>query len=97
MPRQRNIVQKKEQVKAPEKEISDEEIDNLSDAEFKTMVIRMLTHMSEQGHKIKEDLKNIQSEIKKNIQETNTEGKETETQISNLELNEQINIQPEHN
>ena len=41
------MAQMKEQIKTPEKEISDEEIDNLSDAEFKTMVIRMLTHMSE--------------------------------------------------
>ena len=35
----------KEQTKTPEKELSDEEIDNLSDAEFKTLVIRMLTEM----------------------------------------------------
>ena len=33
----------KEQIKTPEKELSHEEIDNLSDAEFKTLVIRMLT------------------------------------------------------
>ena len=31
-----------EQIKTPEKELSDEEIDNLSDADFKTLVIRML-------------------------------------------------------
>ena len=38
----------KEQIKAPEKiQLSDEEIDNLSDAEFKTLVIRMLTEMVE--------------------------------------------------
>ena len=36
-----------------EKELSDEEIANLSDAEFKTLVIRMLTEMVEFGHKIK--------------------------------------------
>ena len=37
----------KEQNKAPEKNIQlgDEEIANLSDAEFKTLVIRMLTEM----------------------------------------------------
>ena len=33
----------KELVKTPDKELSDEEITNLSDAEFKTVVIRMLT------------------------------------------------------
>ena len=91
------MAQMKEQIKTPEKEISDEEIDNLSDAEFKTMVIRMLTEQIEYGHKIKEEMKVTQSEIKKNIQGTNSEGKETETHINNLELNEQINIQPEHN
>ena len=40
----------KEQIKAPEKiQLSDEEIATLSDAEFKTLVIRMLTEMAECG------------------------------------------------
>ena len=43
----------REQVKTPEKELSDEEIVNLSDAEVKTLVIRMLTEIIEYGHKIK--------------------------------------------
>ena len=43
------MAQMKEQIKTPEKELSDEEIDNLSDAEFKTLVIRMLTEMTEQN------------------------------------------------
>ena len=42
--------------------------------------------------KIKEEVKAIQSEIKKNIQETNSEGKETGTQINDLEQKEEINI-----
>ena len=37
----------KEQIKTPEKELSDKEIANISDAEFKTMVIRMLTELTE--------------------------------------------------
>ena len=37
----------------------------------------------------------IQSEIKKNIQGTNSEGKKIGTQIKNLELKEEINIQLE--
>ena len=42
-----------EQIKAPEKtQLSDEDIANLSDAQFKTMVIRMLKEMVEYGHKI---------------------------------------------
>ena len=34
-PRQRNMAQMKEQIKAPKTELSDKQIDNLSDAEFK--------------------------------------------------------------
>ena len=51
------MAQMKEQIKTPEKEISDEEIDNLSDAEFKTLVIRMLTELIEFGSKMKEEMK----------------------------------------
>ena len=72
----------KQQIKTPEKELSDEEIANLSDAEFKTLVIRMLTEMIEYGCKMKEEMKAKQSEIKENIQGTNSEGKETRTQIN---------------
>ena len=57
------MAQMKEQIKTPEKELSDEEIDNLSDAEFKTLVIRMLTEMTEYGHtQKKEEMMVIQSE-----------------------------------
>ena len=80
-----------------ETELSDEEIANLSGAEFKTLVIRMLTEMVEYGCKIKEEMKAIQSEIKKNIQETNSEGKETGIQINDLDQKEERNIQPEKN
>ena len=42
------MAQMKEQIKAPEKiKLRDEEIANLSNAEFKTLVIRMLTDMVE--------------------------------------------------
>ena len=57
----------------------------------------MLTEMIESGHKIKEEVKAIQSEIKRNIYGTNSEGKETRTQINSLEQKEEINIQPEQN
>ena len=53
--------------------------------------------MTEYGHKIKEEVKAIKSEIKENIQGTNSEGKETGTQINNLDQKEEINIQPEQN
>ena len=86
----------KEQIKTPEKELSTEEKANLSDAEFKTLIIRMLTEMVDYGCK-KEEVKAMQSEIKKNIHRTNSEGKETRTQINNLEQKEGINIQLEQN
>ena len=92
------MAQMNEQIKTPEKEFSDEEIANLSDAEFKTLVIRMLTEMIEYGCKIEEEeVKDMQSEIKKNTQGTKTEGKETGTQINDLEQKEEIIIQPEQN
>ena len=48
----------KEQIKAPGKiQVSDEEIANLSDAEFKTLVIRMPTELIELGRKMKEQVK----------------------------------------
>ena len=53
MPRQKNMAQMKEQIKAPDKiQLSNEERANLADAEFKTMVIRMLTELVEFVHKL---------------------------------------------
>ena len=48
------MAEMKEQIKAPKIELSDEEIANQSGAEFKTLVIRMLTEMVEYGCKIEE-------------------------------------------
>ena len=50
----------KEQIKTPEKELNEMEISNLSDAEFKTLVIRMLKELCEDVR----SMKKIQSEIK---------------------------------
>ena len=95
--RQRNMAQMKEEIKAPKIELSNEEIANLSDAKFKTLVIRMLTELVEYGRKIQEEVKAMQSEIKENVQGTNTERKKTGTQMNDLEQKEEINIQPEQN
>ena len=91
------MAQIKEQIKTPEKEVSNKDIDSLSDAEFKTLVIRMLTEIVDYDHKIEEKVKALQSEIKKNIWGTNSEGKETGTQINDMEQKKKINIQPEQN
>ena len=88
----------KEQIKAPEKiQLSDEEIANLSDAQFKTLAIRMLTETVEYGHKIGEKVKAMKSEMKENVQGTNSEGKEIRTQINGVDQKEERNIQPEQN
>ena len=92
------MAQMKKKIKALEKiQLSDEEKANLSDTQFKTLVIRMLTELIELSHKMKEEMKIIQSEIKETVQGTNSEGKETGTQINNLEQKKGINIQLEQN
>ena len=87
----------KEQSKTPERELIDEEIANLSDGEFKALVIKMLTELIELGCKMKEQMKTTQSEIKQNIQGTNSDRKETRTQSNDLEQKEEINIQLDQN
>ena len=53
------MAQMKEQIKALKKELSNEEIANLSDAQFKTLVIRMLTEMVEYRHKLEKEVKAV--------------------------------------
>ena len=53
--------------------------------------------MVEYGHKLDEKMKAMLSEVKENVQGTNSDRKETRTQINNLDLKEEINIQPEQN
>ena len=92
------MAQMKEQIKAPEIiQLSKEEIANLSDAQFKILVIRMLIEMEAYGCKIEEKVKAMKSEIKENAQGINGEGKETRTHINGLEQKGEINIQPEQN
>ena len=58
----------KEQIKVPEKiQLSNKEIANLSDAHFKTLVIRMLTELVEFGHKLDEKMKAMLRETKENV------------------------------
>ena len=88
----------KEQIKALEKiQLSNEEIDNLSDAQFKTLVIRKFTLLVEFGHKLDEKMKAILREIKEKVQGTNSDGKETGTQINGVDQKEERNIQLEKN
>ena len=52
-----------------------EVIANISDTQFKTLVIRMLTELVEYGCKMEEEVKALQSEIKENVQGTKREGR----------------------
>ena len=65
----------KEKIKAPEKiQLSHEEIVNLSDAQFETLVIRKLTELVEFGHKLDEKMKAMLRETKENVQGTKSDG-----------------------
>ena len=89
------MAQMKEQNKTPEKELKEMEITNLSDAEFKTLVIRMLKELTEYGKNIREEMKVTVSEIKKNLQGTNSWEDEAQNQINDLEQKEGKSIQSE--
>ena len=89
----------KEQLKAPEKiQRSNEEIANLSDAQFKTLVIRMLQELTGYFNSIKKTqaaMKVALCEIKKNLQGTNSGRDEAKSQINDLEHKEEKSIQSE--
>ena len=53
--------------------------------------------MVEYGHKIEEKVKAMLSEIKENVQATNSDEKETWSQINGLDQKKEISIQPEQN
>ena len=65
--------------------------------QFKTLVVRKLTELVEFGCKLDEKMKAMLRETKENVQGTNSNGKETRTQINDLEQKEEINIQLEQN
>ena len=87
-----------EHLKAPEIiQLSSKQIANLSDAQFKTLVIKKLTELVEFGRKLDEKMKAMPRETKENVQGTNSDGKETGTQINGADQKEERNIQPEKN
>ena len=87
-----------EHFKPPEKiQLSDEEIANLSDAQFKALVINMLTELVESVRKPDEKTKPVLRETKENVQGTNSDAKETGTQINGVDQKEERTIQPEKN
>ena len=98
MRRRRNMAQMKEQNKTPEKELNKIEISKVSDAEFKTLVIRMLKELTGYCNSIKKtqaEMKVTLSEIKKNLQGIRNVVDDAENQINDLEHKEGKNIQLE--
>ena len=92
------MAQMTEHFKAPEKiQLSEEEIANLSGAQFKTLVIKTLTELVEFHRKLDEKMKPVLRETKENVQGTNSDAKETGTQINGVDQKEERNIQPEKN
>ena len=71
----------KEEEKSPEKELNEVEASNLSDIEFKVMVIRMLNSM----RKDIETIEKNQSEIKSTIPEMKNTLKEINSRLDEAE------------
>ena len=78
-------------------QLSNEQIANLSDTQFKTLVIKTLTEWVESVRKPDEKMKAMLRETKENVQGTNSDAKETGTQINGVDQKEESNIQPEKN
>ena len=57
----------------------------------------MLPELVEYGHKLGEKMKAMLSEIKENVQGTNSDRKEIKAQINGVFQKEERNIQPEQN
>ena len=58
------MAQMREQSKTSQRALSDEEMANLSDGEFKALVIKMLIELIELGWKMEKQMKDTQNEIK---------------------------------
>ena len=88
----------KGQNKTPKKELNKMETSNLSDSEFKTLVIRMLKELIGYFNSIKKiqsEMKGTLTEIKNNLQGNISRLDETENKVNDLEHKEEKNIQSE--
>ena len=80
------MAQMKGQIKAPEIiQLGSEQIANLSDVQIKTLVMKKLTEFVEFGQKLDEIMKAMIRETKEKVQGTNSDAKETETQINSVD------------
>ena len=81
------MAQLKEQIKTPVKELNEMEISNLSDAKFKTLVIRMLQEPNEDLNSIKKiqsETKGALIKTKNNFQGNSSRVDEAKNQINDL-------------
>ena len=88
------MAQMKEQIKTPEKELKKREISNLSDAGFKTLIVRMLKEINMDFSSIiktQSETKATLTEIKNNLQVNNSRVDEAGNQINDLEHKEAKN------
>ena len=95
------MAQMQEEIKTPEKELNKMDISNLSGAEFKALVIRMLKELSEDLNSVKKmqsEMKDSLIEIKSHLQGNNSRVDEAKNQINDLEHKKEKkkNIQSEH-
>ena len=91
------MTQMKEQIKTPEEELNKMEISNPSDAEFKTLVVRMLKELNEELNSIKKiqsEMKDTLIKIKNNLQ-GNSRVDEAKNQINDMDYEEPTNNQSE--
>ena len=83
------MAQMKQEIKTPEKELNKIEISNLSDEEFKTLLMNMLKELNEDLSSIKKiysETKDTLIEIKNNLKGNNSRVDEAENQINDLEI-----------
>ena len=89
---QRNLAQMKGQINTPEKELKKMKMSNLSNAEFKILLIRMLKELSEDLNSIKKsiqsEMKDPLIEVKNNLEGNTSRVTEAQNQINDLEHKE---------
>ena len=86
----------KEQIKAPEKNTTKWRRDR-QPIRCTVQNTGNQDELIEFGHKLDENMKAMLRETKENVQGTNSDGKETGTQINTVDQKEDRNIQPEKN
>ena len=85
------MAQMKGQIKTQKKELNKRGISNLSNAEFKTLVIKILKELSEDLNgikKIQSEMKDTLIEINNNLQGNNSRVDEAKNQTNDLEHKE---------